>query len=108
MCVATASAVVAAYNLGLVVRRKQALHTVLERKEEVVARKAAAEAAHRMKEAAVPTVAHTAVEVADKVVARRAAVVADSNLVAAVGLDRKTWIIPSCLIDNHFSLVHSR
>ncbi len=102
MCVATASAVAEAYNLGLVVRRKQALHTVLERKEEVVARKADAEAAHRMKEAAVPTVAHTAVEVVDRVVVRKAIVVAGSNLVAAVGLDRKTWIIPSCQMGNHF------
>lgn len=99
----TAWVVAAAHNLGLVVRRKQALHTVLERKEEVVARKAAAEAAHSMKAAAVPIeVAHTAVEVADRVVARKAIVVADSNLVAAVGLDRKTWIIPSCQMGNHF------
>lgn len=99
----TAWVVAAAHNLGLVVRRKQALHTVLERKEEVVARKAAAEAAHSTKAAAVPIeVAHTAVEVADRVVARKAIVVADSNLVAAVGLDRKTWIIPSCQMGNHF------
>lgn len=104
----TASAVVAAYTPGLVVRRKQALHTVLERKEEVVARKAAAEAAHSTKAAAVPIVVHTVVEVADRVVAHKAAVAADSDLAAAVDLDRKTWIIPSRLIGNHFSLVHSR
>ncbi len=102
----TAWVVAAAHNLGLVVRRKQALHTVLEHKEEVVARKAAAEAvqaAHSTKAAAVPIeVAHTAVEVADRVVVRKAIVVAGSNLVAAVDLDRKTWIIPSCQMGNQF------
>ncbi len=67
-----------ARNPELAERRKQVLHTVLERNPE---------------EAAAPIVAvHKAVEVADRVVevVRKAAVVADSDLAAAVGLDHKT------------------
>ena len=110
----TAWAVAAAHNPGLVVRRMQVLRTVLEHTaQEVVApivvvhtavavvHKVAAEAAQvdRMAvEAAVPiVVVHKVVEVA-----RMAAVVVDSDLAAAVGLDHKTWIIPSCQIGNHF------
>ncbi len=100
-------AAVAAYNPGLVVRRKQAQHTVLGRNPEeaavpiVAAHKAAAEAvqaAHSTEEVAVPiVVVHKAVEVADRVVAvvrvgvaHRVALVADSDLAAVVDLDRKT------------------
>lgn len=81
----TASAVAVAYNLGLVVRRKEAPHTVLEHKEEVVAHKAPAEAVHRMKEAAVPIVAHKEIEVA-----RMAAAVVATDPAAAVGLGHTT------------------
>jgi hypothetical protein len=98
----TVWAAVVAYNPGLVVRRKQVLHTVLARTaKEVVAHTVAAEAvqaAHSTVGVAAPiAVVHKAVEVA-----RRAAVVVDSDLAAAVGLDHKTWIIPSCQICKHF------
>ena len=83
-----ALAVVVAHNPGLAARRKQALHTVSERNPE---------------EVAVPIVVHTeAAEVVRVVRVVRMAVahmeieVAVPNLVVAVGLDHKTWIIPSC------------
>jgi hypothetical protein len=105
----TVWAAVVAYNPGLVVRRKQVLHTVLARTaKEVVAHTVAAEAAraaHSTVGVADPiVVVHKAIEVAHRVieVARIATVVVDSDLAAAVGLDHKTWIIPSCQICKRF------
>ena len=114
-----------AYNSGLLAGcRKQVQHTVLESNPEEAAAPIevahrvaveAAQAAHMAVEAAAPIVAqkeievvhkeaaeavqavHMAVEVAHKVIE-----VAAPNLAAAVGLDHKTWIIPSCQIWNHF------
>ena len=90
-------AVVVAYNLGLAERRKQEQHIVLERNPEeaavpIVVHKEAAEVVHMV-------VVHTEIEVAVPIVVHmEAAEVAVPNLVVAVGLDHKTWIIPSCLI----------
>jgi hypothetical protein len=118
--------VVVAYILGLVERRKQVQHTVLERNPEeaavpIVVHKEAAEVvqvvrmavAHKEVEVAVPiVVVHKGVAVvqaARMAVAHREAVeAAVPNLVVAVGLDHKTRIIPSCQICNHFQLIHSR
>jgi len=86
----TAWPAVVAYSPELVGRRKQVQHTALERNSE---------------EVAVPIVVHKeAVEVVHKEAAeivpavRMVVEVAVPNLVVAVGLDHKTWIIPSCLI----------
>lgn len=129
-----ALAVVVAYILGPAGRRKQALHTVLERNPEeeavpivvhteaagvvlvvhkgvVVAHREAAGVvlvAHREAAGvAVPIVVHK--EAAEVVlVARMAVVVAHKEAAEvavpnlAVGLDHKTWIIPSCQICNRF------
>ena len=96
----TAWAAVVAHNPGLAERRKQALHTVLERNPEeaaapiVAAHKEAAEAVLSREVVAAPiVVVHKAVEAA-----RRAAVVADSDLAAVVDLDHKTLVIPSCQV----------
>ena len=85
-------AAVVARNPELAERRKQVLHTVLERNPEeeaapiVAAHKEAAAAAHSTEEVAAPIVAvHKAVEVV-----RKAAVAADSDLAAVVDLDHKT------------------
>jgi len=95
----TALAAVVARNPELAERRKQVLHTVLERNPEeaaapiVAAHKEAEAAAHSTEEVAAPIVAvHKAVEVADRVVevVRKAAVAADSDLAAVVDLDHKT------------------
>jgi len=113
---------VVAYNPGLLAGcRKQVQHTVLERNPEeaaaptVVARKVAVEAVHSTEEAVAPIVVvhkevevvhkeaaeavqavHMAVEAAEAVQAVHMAVEAAApNLAAAVGLDHKTWIIPS-------------
>ena len=118
-----ALAVVVVYILVPAGRRKQALHTVLERNPEEAAgvvRVAHTEAAGVVHMAvvvahteaagvAVPIVVHK--EAAEVVlVARMAVVVAHKeaaevavpNLAVAVGLDHKTWIIPSCQICNRF------
>ena len=113
-----ALAVVVAYNLGLAEHRKQELHTVLGRNPEevavpIVVRTEAAGVvqvvhvevvvAHmEAAEVAVPIVVHTeaagVVRAVRMVVAHTAVEVAVPNLAVAVGLDHKTWIIPSCLI----------
>jgi hypothetical protein len=110
---------VVAYNPGLLAeRRKQVQHTVLERNPEEaaapieVAHRVAVEAAqavHMAVEAAAPiVVVHKEVEVVHKEAAEAvqaahmAVEAAAPNLAAAVGLDHKTWIIPSCQIWNHF------
>ena len=126
----TVLAVVVAYNPGLLAGcRKQVQHTVLERNPEEaaapteVARKVAVEAVqavHSTEEAAAPiVVVHKEVEVVHKVAAEAVPVVhkvaAEAvpvvhkvievvalDLAAVVGLDHKTWIIPSCHIFNHF------
>jgi len=67
---------------------------VLERNPEEAA--APIEVVHRVAVEAAQAV-HMAVEVAQKVIEAAA-----PNLAAAVGLDHKTWIIPSCQIWNHF------
>ena len=104
-------AVVVAHNQGLAVRRKQALHTGSERNPGEVA---APTVAHTVVvEAVHMVVAHTEMEVAHMEVAvvRKGAAgavqvvrmgveavhtgVALPNL---VGLDHKTWIIPSCRV----------
>jgi hypothetical protein len=92
-------------------------HTVLESNPEeaaapieVVHRVAAeaVQAAHMVVEAAAPIVAHKGFEVVHRVAAEAVQAVhmaveaAALNLAAAVGLDHKTWIIPSCQICNHF------
>ena len=103
----TAWAAVVAYSPELVGRRKQVQHTALERNSEevavpIVVHTEAAEAVHMVVvhteiEVAVPIVVH--MEAAEVVPAVRMVVeVAVPNLVVAVGLDHKTWIIPSCLI----------
>jgi hypothetical protein len=94
-------AAVVAHILELAERRKQALYTVSERTEEVVAHKAAAEAgqsAHSTVVVAVPIVVRKVVAVAERVVAvaRKAAVAADLDPAAVVDLDHKTYVIPSC------------
>jgi D-alanyl-D-alanine dipeptidase len=67
----------------------------------------AAQAVHMAVEAA-PIVAHKGFEVVHRVAAeavQAAHMVIEAaalNLAAAVGLDHKTWIIPSCQICNHF------
>ncbi len=108
-----------AYNPGLLAGcRKQVQHTVLESNPEEAAAPIevahrvvveAAQAVHMAVEAAAPIevvhrvaaeavqAVHMAVEVAHKVIEAAAL-----NLAAAVGLDHKTWIIPSCQICNHF------
>ena len=102
-----------AYNPGLLAeRRKQVQHTVLERNPEEaaapieVAHRVAVEAAqavHMAVEAAAPiVVVHKEVEVVHKEAAHMAVEAAAPNLAVAVGLDHKTWIIPSCQIWNHF------
>jgi len=106
--------VVVVYILGLVERRKQVQHTVLERNPEeaavpIVVHKEAAEVvqvvrmvvAHKEIEVAVPiVVVHKGVAVVQA--AHRVIEAAVPNLAAAVGLDHKTWIIPSCQICNRF------
>jgi len=102
-----ALAVVVAYNLGLAEHRKQELHTVLGRNPEevavpIVVHKEAAEpdhmvVVHKVVEVAVPIVVRTEAAEAVRVV-RTVVEVAVPNLAVAVGLDHKTWIIPSCLI----------
>ena len=52
---------------------------------------------HKVVEVAVPIVVRTEAAEADRVV-RMVIEVAVPNLAVAVGLDHKTWIIPSCLI----------
>ena len=106
-------AAVVAHNLELVERRKRALRTVLERNLEEVAApivvdREAAEAVHmvvvhtEVVEVVVPIVVHTEIEVVQVVRMAVEAVhtevveVAVPNL--GVGLDHKTWIIPSRLI----------
>jgi len=103
----TAWAVAAAHNPGLVVRRMQALHTVLERNPEEadvpteVDHMEAVEAGHVVHMAAAEVVAPIvvvhkvieavhmeAVEAAQAV--HKVVAVVDSDLAAAVGLDHKT------------------
>ena len=98
-----------AYNPGLLAeRRKQVQHTVLERNPEEaaapieVAHRVAVEAVHSTEEAVAPiVVVHKEVEVVHKEAAEAvqaahmAVEAAAPNLAAAVGLDHKTWIIPS-------------
>lgn len=86
----TVWAVVVAYNLGLAERRKQALHTALERNPE---------------EVAVPIVVRTEMEVVQAVhreveVAHREVEVAVPSLAVAVDLDHKTWKNPSRQVFN--------
>ncbi len=107
-----------AYNPGLLAeRRKQVQHTVLESNPEEAAAPIevvhmvaveAAQAVHMAVEAAAPIVAHKEIEVVHKEAAEAVQAVhmavevahmvieaAALNLAAAVGLDHKTWIIPS-------------
>ena len=104
------AAVGVVYNPGLAVRRKQALHTGLERNPEevavpIVVRKVAVEAVHmgllpilRMEVdhccsyggCWAVRVVHMEVEAAHTEIE-----VAVPNLAVAVGLDHKTWINPS-------------
>jgi len=102
-------AVVVAYSLGLAVRRKQALHTGSERNPGEVAVPTvvrtvvvgAVQAVHIEMEvdhtvvAVVRTEAAGAVQVDHMVVEAVHTAVAAPNL---VGLDHKTWIIPSCRV----------
>ena len=114
-----------AYNPGLLAGcRKQVQHTVLERNPEEaaapteVARKEVVEAVHMAVEVVAPLAVHKGIEVARKEVAEvvhmavevvhRDIEAAAQNLAAEAGLDHKTWIIPSCQIGNHFSLIHAR
>ena len=115
----TAWAAVVAYSPELVGRRKQVQHTALERNSEevavpIVVHKEAAGVVRvvhmavvvvhkEVVEVAVPIVVRTEIEVVQAVrmvveVAHTAVEVAVPNLAVAVGLDHKTWIIPSCLI----------
>ena len=103
---------VVAYNLGLAAYRKQVLHTVLERNSgevaaPIVVRTVAVEAAHTEMGVAVPiavrTVAAGAVQVVHMVVEAVHTEVAVPDL---VGLDHKTWIIPSRRVFFHSSLLH--
>ena len=109
--------VVVVYILGLVERRKQALHTVLGRNPEeaavpIVAHMEAAEVVQAVRmavaEVAVPIVVRTEIEVVQAVrmvvavVHREAVAAAGPNLAVAAGLDHKTWIIPSCQKCNRF------
>ena len=70
------------------VEAAQAVHMAVEAAAPIVAHKEAAEAVQAV---------HMAVEAAHKVIEAAA-----PDLAAVVGLDHKTWIIPSCQICNHF------
>ena len=113
-------AVVVAYNLGLVERRKQALHTVSEHNPEevadpIVVHMVAVEAVHKVvvqveMEVAEPIAVRMEAEEVEAVrmevvVAHTEVVVAVPDLAVAVDLDHKTWINPSCRVFIFFSLI---
>ena len=108
-------AVVVAYNLVLVERRKQALHTVSEHNPEEVAAPIvvhtevveavymlAAEVVHTEMEVAAPIAVHLGVAVEavhmEVAAAHTEVVVAVQDLAVAVDLDHMTWINPSLRI----------
>jgi hypothetical protein len=85
----------------------EAVHMAVEAAAPIVAHRVAVEAVQAV-EAAAPIVAHrVAAEAVQAVhmaveVAHTVTEAAAPDLAAAVGLDHKTWIIPSCQICDHF------